>query len=112
MELSIKDDTPIKYQLNMHLMKDFISMDAIGFEITKYIINDINSNEKKELALDNFKFTTKTLKYIFGDRMKDSEFKEYIISKLKHMISINWITPVNKSLCINSEMISHFYNIN
>jgi hypothetical protein len=112
MKLKIKDETPIKYHLNMHLMKSFIERDSIGFELIKYVVNEIEANDKKELTFENMKFTSKTLKYVFGDQMKDEEFKEYIISKLKEMISLNWINPKNKSMFITEEMITNFYNIN
>jgi len=95
----------------MHLMESFIERDSIGFELIKYVVNDVESNDNKELTIDNLKFTSKTLKYVFGDRMKDPESKEYIIDKLKEMISIKWINPRNKSMFITENMITNFYNI-
>ena len=93
-------------------MESFVDRDSIGFELTKYVINDVNSNDKKELTFDNLKFTSKTLKYVFGDKMKDDKFKEYIINAIKEMISLGWIAPNNKAMFITDKMITNFYNIN
>jgi len=92
-------------------MEPFIDRDSVGFELIKYVVSDIDSNSKKDLTLDNMKFTSKTLKYVFGDKMKDIEFKEYIISNLKEMISLKWIDARNKSMFITEKMIKNFYNI-
>ena len=95
----------------MHLMESLIEGDSIAFELIKYIISDIESNSKKELNIDNMKFTSKTLKYIFGERLKVNSFKEYIILEIKKMIDKKWIIPKGKSMHISEEMIKYFYNI-
>ena len=43
--------------------------------------------------------------------MNDTEFKEYMVSKIKEMISIDWIEPSGKSMIITEKMINNFYNI-
>ena len=111
MNLKIKDDIQIKYHLNMHLMDSFIERDSIGFELIRYVVDQIESHDTKTLELKNMKFTSKTLKYVFGDKIKEDEFKEYTISKIKEMISMDWIEPKNKSMFITEKMISNFYNI-
>ena len=111
MNLTIKNDTPIKYHLNLHLMESFIERDSIGFELIKYVIDQIESSDNKTLDFSNMKFTSKTLKYIFGDKIKDEEFKTYIVAKIKEMITMEWIEPRNKSMFITEKMINNFYNI-
>lgn len=111
MNLKIKDDIQIKYHLNMHLMESFIERDSIGFELIRYVIDQIESSDNKELELKNMKFTSKTLKYIFGDKIKDDEFKSYTVDKIKEMIGIGWIKPKNKSMFITEKMINNYYNI-
>ena len=112
LNLKIKDELPIKYHLNMHLMESFIERDSIGFELIAYVINDIASNENKDLTIDNMKFTSRTLKYVFGDKMKDETFKEYVVNNLKEMINMKWIKPTGKSMHITEKMITNFYTIN
>ena len=106
MNLTIKKEVPIKYHLNMHLMESLLDKDSVAFEIIRYIIND-----KKELNLDSFKFTSKTLKYIFGDKMKDEKFKEYIITELKALIASSKIVASGKTMHLSKEIIENFYNI-
>jgi hypothetical protein len=106
MTLAIKKETPIKYHLNMHLMDSLLENESIIFELIKYIIND-----KKELTIDMFKFTSKTLKYVFGDKMKSEEFKTRVVTELKKMISKNLIVPKGKSMYISKELIEKFYKI-
>ena len=90
----------------MHLMESIIDSDSISFEIIKYIIND-----KSVLTLDGFKFTSKTLKYIFGEKMKDEDFKKYIILELKKLISSGYIVTSGKNMNVTEKMINKFYNI-
>ena len=111
MRLKIKEDIPLKYHLNMHLMESYIDKDSIGFELIRYIINDINGNDNKDLTLENLKFTAKTLKYVFGDKMQNDEFKNYTITSLKQLIALNFIEPKGKSMYITEEMLRKFYNI-
>ena len=111
MNLKINNDLPIKYHLNMHLMESFIEKDSIGFEIIKYVIGDI-ATHKKEMEIENFKFTSKTLKYIFGDRIKEPDFKDFVIKTIKEFIANDLIVPKNKALHITEKMITNFYNIN
>ena len=92
-------------------MDSFIDKESIGFELVKYVMDDITTH-KKEMELSNFKFTSKTLKYVFGDRIKEPEFKDYIISTIKEFISSGLIEPNNKSMFITKKMITNFYNIN
>lgn len=110
MNLKINKNIAIKYHLNMHLMESLIDRDSIAFEIVKYLIRDLESNSK-ELIIDNFKFTSKTIKYIFGDKVKDDKFKEYIVDKLKEMIKIGWISSDNKTMYVKEEMLNNFYSI-
>lgn len=110
MKLKIKDEIPIKYHLNMHLMESFIEQDSISFELIKYIKDQAESSDKK-LDINSFKFTSKTLKYVFGDRMKDELFKEYAVSKLKEMIANGDIILNNKTMVINKDIITKFYNL-
>lgn len=87
-------------------MDSLLENESIIFELIKYIIND-----KKELTIDMFKFTSKTLKYVFGDKMKSEEFKTRVVTELKKMISKNLIVPKGKSMYISKELIEKFYKI-
>lgn len=92
-------------------MESYIDFDSIGFELVKYLNNYITSNNK-DMNVDNFKFTSKTLKYVFGDKLNNPKFKDYVISTLKKFISDNLILPKDKSMYITEKMITNYYNIN
>jgi hypothetical protein len=112
MILTIKEDLPIKYKLNMHLTDSFINRESVSFEIVRYLIDEVESNEKKELILNNLKFTSKTLKYIFGKKMTDTEvFKDFVILSIKGLISDGLLKTDNKSIKLTEEIINQFYNI-
>ena len=96
----------------MHLMESFLDKDSIAFELIKYVVSDIESNESKELSFDTLKFTSKTLKYVFGDMLKEETFKSYAIDSIKKMIADNWIEPKSKSMYITETMLTNFYNVN
>ena len=111
MILTIREDIPIKFGLNMHLMESFLDKDSISFEIVKYVINGVESSDK-EMSIDNLKFTSKTLKYIFGDSMKVETFKDYVISCLKNLIANKLIIPSGKSMNLSSELVETYYKNN
>lgn len=95
----------------MHLMESLKDRDSVGYEIIRYVIEQIENDDNKELQMDNLKFTSKTLKYIFGDNFKSEDYKLSIITDIKEMISIGWIEVNKKSMILTEKMINHFYNI-
>lgn len=108
MNLTTSSDIPIKYALNMHLMESFIEKDSVAFEIIKYLINqDFFKNDIK-----NIKFSTRTLKYIFGEeKLNEEKFKSYVINSIKELIAEDLITVKGKTLYPNEALIKKFYNI-
>ena len=110
MNLKIKESVPLKYLLNMHLIESLIDRDSIAFEIVKYVDRDIDANGKDRI-IENFKFSSRTLKYIFGDRMKNDEFKIFLIEQIKSLIKDDLIKPNGKSMYINIDMLNKFYTI-
>lgn len=108
MILKIKQDIALKYYLNMHLVDSLIDREAIAFEIVKYVDKDTDPSTR---TMDNFKFTSKALKYIFGDRIKNPEFKNKMVDSLKDLISIGWLKPKDQTMYITNEMITKFFDI-
>jgi len=103
--MKIKKDVPIKYILDLHLTKEHISRDGIIFEIVRYLINQ---SKTSEIDMNSLKFTSKTLKYVFGDRM-DEEFKELVVTSIKKYIANKMIEPRGKSMYITNELLETFY---
>lgn len=108
MNLTTNQNISIKYALNMHLMESFIEKDSVVFEIIKYLIGqDSFKNEIK-----NIKFSTKTLKYIFGEeKLNEEKFKVFVINSIKELIKENLIVLKGKTFYITEELLKKFYNV-
>ena len=110
LKLSLRSDLLIKYHLNLHLSDNTIDEDAVLYEILVYTVQKINENRDKDLSYNNLKFTSKTLKYIFGDdKLEDNKVK--IISSLKKLIETDYLERKGKSIYITNKSITKFYNI-
>lgn len=105
--MKINSNAPIKYSLDLHLIDSHISSDSIVFEIVRYCINQFKSSE---VDLDNVKFTSKTLKYVFGNKL-DGEFKDRVISSIKEYIGLGYIEPNNNTMYITKELVTKFYEL-
>lgn len=104
--LKIRKDIKLKYLLNLHLTDELLDEDSIVFEIVKYTIGQIKDDD---FDLDDIKFTSKTLKYIFGDKIKEDSFKTFVINSIKNNIKNNNISPVGKSMFLSKKIISEYY---
>jgi len=81
--------------------------DGLIFEIIKYLINQLNKKDISDYS--NIKFTSKTLKYVFGDKMSNDAFKSHVIEILKNNISTGNIETKNKSMYIKDILLTKFY---
>lgn len=107
-EMRINKTTPIKYHLNLHLHEDFLDEDSIIFEIIRFCLNQ-NKEESNNLDL---KFTSKTLKYVFGDQIKSEDFKNLTINSIKNAIKDGKINISGKSMNFSKEIILKYYQPN
>lgn len=89
-------------------MESFIEKDSIAFEIIKYLINQ--DSFKNEIS--DIKFSTKTLKYIFGEeKLNEEKFKDFVINSIKELIKKDLIYLKGKTFYMTEELIKKFYNI-
>lgn len=107
--IAYNKNLPLKYLLNLHLNSSFLSEDSIGFELTRYTIE--NSSDPLKIDPDNLKFTSKTLKYIFGERLKSETFKEFMVESIKSLIKQDLIKPNGSSMYITNNLLNKFYSI-
>jgi len=107
--IEIKDDLPLKYYLSLHLNK--YTEDSVLFEIINYIVTNNIENKDKNISYDNLKFSSKTLKYIFGEDIIDEKFKNEIIFSIKKLISDEKISVNRKYFHVTEKGILNFYNI-
>lgn len=106
--MKIRSDLPIKYYLNLHQEEDLQDEFAVLFDVINYLIKVIQVKSKK-LELDSFKFSSKSLKYVFGERLKDETFKQNLVKRLKKLISTEYITVDGETMCITKKGLQHFY---
>jgi len=62
--------------------------------------------------MGSFKFSSKSLKYVFGDRIKDETFKEEIVQYLKTLLKDELLISKGESIFFTKNALKHFYQIN
>lgn len=106
--MKLRSDLPIKYYLNLHQEEDLQDDFSFLFDIAQYLIKVAHSKNKK-LELESFKFSSKSLKYIFGEKIKDETFKHDLVKRLKILISTNHLEVVDETMCFTKKGLNYFY---
>jgi len=110
MILTLSNDTPIKYHLNLHNEVSEDDKFSVLYDIEKYLIKVIVA-KGKVLDMSGLKFTTKSLKYIFGERLKDETFKQKTVKSIKDLIASGFLCVDDKTLHLTKKGVEHFYTI-
>jgi hypothetical protein len=108
MTMTLRSDLPIKYYLNIHTESKLCDQFTLLFEILQYTIKVANSKDKS-LDPNNIKFSSKSLKYVFGERLKDETFKTDIVKSLKKMIHDEYLTTEGDFIYFTKKAITYFY---
>lgn len=108
--MKLRSDLPIKYYLNVHNEEDLQDDFAVLFDIIQYLIKVIQVKQK-ELELKNLKFTSKSLKYIFGDNIKNETFKSDLVKRLKNLIESENLQVNGETIHITEKGLTNFYII-
>lgn len=106
--MNLRSDLPIKYYLNLYNEDTLTDEYSVLFEILQYIIKVANSKDKST-ELKNLKFSSKSLKYIFGERLKDENFKSYVVKSLKQMILKEYLIPEGDFIFFTKKGLTYFY---
>jgi hypothetical protein len=109
--MKLRSDLPIKYYLNVYNEEGLNDKFTLLFEILQYLIKVVNAKDK-DLDLKNLKFSSKSLKYVFGDRLKDETFKEYVVKSLKEMIQHEYLQPTGDFIYFTKKGLTYFYLTN
>jgi hypothetical protein len=83
---------------------------TILFDIIQYLTKVIQAKDK-DLSLENFKFTSKSMKYIFGDKLKDETFKQNLVKRLKNLIATENVSVTGETMKITEKGLTNFYKI-
>ena len=100
----LRSDLELKYYLGLHNEDLLFTKDSVLFDIIEFFVK-----VKKE-ELDSPKFSSKTLKYIFGDKLKDEDLKLKIVSYIKDLIDDGLFERTGESILITNKAIAKFYN--
>jgi hypothetical protein len=109
--MNLRSDLPIKYYLNLYNEEGLSDEFTLLFEILQYIIKVANAKEKS-LELKNIKFSSKSLKYVFGDKIKDETFKTNLVKSLKTMINDNYLATEGDFIYFTKKGLTYFYLTN
>ena len=108
MTIQIRSNLPIKYYLNLHMEEDLCDEQSILYEILQYLIKVIESKDR-ELSYSTLKFSSKSLKYVFGDKIKDETFKSRLVQSLKKLINSSFLTTDKEFMQITEKALTNFY---
>lgn len=108
--MKLRSDLPIKYYFNLHNEIEIYDDFSVLFNIIQYLIKVIQIKNKKE-TIDSFKFSSKSLKYIFGDKLNDETFKHDLVKRIKTLISLEFISVKDDTMCITKKGLTYFYII-
>jgi len=109
--MTLRSDLPIKYYLNLYNEEGLSDEFTLLFEILQYIIKVANSKEKS-IELKTLKFSSKSLKYVFGDKIKDETFKTFLVKSLKSMIGDEYLMAEGDFIYFTKKGLTHFYLTN
>jgi hypothetical protein len=109
--MRLRSDLPIKYYLGLHNEEGLSDKLTLLFEISQYLIR-VHESKGKALDLDSMKFSSKSLKYVFGDKIKDETFKATLVKSLKELISQEYLKPQGDFMFFTKKSIIYFYVLN
>lgn len=74
MKFKINRNLPIKYALSLHqAMPGYPTKGDFIFDVAAHIVR-VTEVKSKDWDPDDIKFSTKTLKYVFGEHMREEKF--------------------------------------
>jgi tyrosine-protein phosphatase YwqE len=106
--MTLRSDLPIKYYLLVHNEDRLHDELSSLFDILQYL-NKVLQAKGKAASLDSFKFTSNSLKYVFGDRLKDETFKQILVKKIKTLIAQEYILVEGEQMKITQKALTNFY---
>ena len=109
--MTLRSDLPIKYYLNLHIDEALCDQHSVLFEILQYLVKVAQAKDK-EISWQNLKFSSKSLKYVFGEKLKGDPFKEYVVASLKYLIANEYLNTDGDFIIFTKKGITYFYITN
>lgn len=104
----LRADLPIKYYLGLHNADEVKDDSAVLFDILQYLIKVLQTKQK-EINTDTLKFTSNSLKYIFGEKIKDETFKTELVKNIKRLIQSEHLSIDGDTIKITQKGFNKFY---
>lgn len=105
MTMILRSDLELKYYLGLHNEDLLFTKYSVLYDILEFLIK--NKKDSSEL-----KFTSKTLKYIFGEKLNVESLKEKIVSYIKELLDDEYLVKSGESILISTKAITKFYLTN
>ena len=100
---------PLKYALETHTaLPGYPTGQDFLFDVLNYLIR-VSDSKSKDFNPADIKFSSKTLKYVFGDKIKDQEFLEKLKLIIKDLIEEGSLSKHGDNLTVNETVFSNFY---
>jgi hypothetical protein len=111
MTFKLSSLAPLKYSLEAHIaLPTYPTRQDFVFDIASYLIR-VSESKSRKLDPEDLKFSTKTLKYVFNDKMNDDEFRDRIKLIMKDMIEDGSLVKSGENLVISQTEFLKLYTI-
>lgn len=111
MTFNLKQSLPLKYFLDTHIaLLSYPTEQDFMFDIISYIVR-VSVSKAKPIDPKDIKFSTKTLKYVFGDRLANQEFADKIKLIMKSLIEDGSLIKKGEYLQISESTFLTYYEI-
>lgn len=111
MTFKINQTLPIKYSLNVHnALPSYPTEADFIFDVASHLVR-VADVKGKDWDIEDIKFSTKTLKYVFGDRMNDEQFKVSLKTILTGLLENGTLIKRGEYIFIPNSEFSKYYLI-
>lgn len=111
MTYKINPDQPIKYDLLVHTaLPAYPTLPDFIIDVCLYLIK-VHGTKKTQLTSNELKFSVKTLKYVFGTKLEDEDFKIKIKDNLQNGIALGNLTKEGEFIFISEETFTKYFSI-
>lgn len=109
MSFKINPNLPIKYRLALHAaMPTYPTSQDFMFDVASHIVR-VTEAKEKSWEPDDIKFSTKTLKYVFGDYANTEAFKIKLKDILKELVEAGQLTKKGEFIFIPEIEFNKYY---
>lgn len=111
MQINLKKSLPLKYLLDTHTaLLSYPTEQDFMFDVISYIVR-VSVSKAKELDSKDIRFSTKTLKYVFGDKLSNQEFMDKVKLIMKSLIEDGSLIKKGEYLLIDESIFLTYYEI-